>query len=196
MKRWNFNLIIGGCIICLVILACTINIGGPAYPTRAIPVSTEAIGELQATINSAITSSGNSGQLTLEISETQLTSYLAYWLSTQSQPILVNPQAYLQNGQIQLYGTAIQGNFEATAKIVILTGVDQAGTTTSEYNLRRFWTASSSRRITRCHHRGNQGSIYRGIGACRNRLPINHHFSRRRHNDDRRTSEIAFGLYQ
>jgi hypothetical protein len=127
MKLRNFNLIIGGCIICLVILACTINIGGPAYPTRAIPVSTEAIGELQATVDAAIASSGNSGQVTLEISETQLTSYLAYWLSTQSQPILVNPQAYLQNGQIQLYGTAVQGNFEATAKIVMMAGVDQQG---------------------------------------------------------------------
>lgn len=127
MKRWNFNLIIGGCVICLVILACTINIGGPAYPTPAIPISTEAIGELQATIDAAVLSSGNSGQLTLEISETQLTSYLANWLNAQSQPILTNPQAYLENGQIQLYGTAIQGNFEATAKIVLTTGVDPQG---------------------------------------------------------------------
>jgi len=56
-----------------------------------------------------------------------VTSYLAYQLSTQSQPVFTSPQVYLRNGQIQVYGTAQQGYFIATVEIVLNAGVDPQG---------------------------------------------------------------------
>ena len=127
MVNHKKSLIVGICALTLAILACTVNIGGPAYPTAAIAISTEAVGELQSTLEAAVSAVPPSGQITLNITESQLTSYLAYQLQAQSQPILSNLQVYLQEGQIQLYGTAHEGYFEATAGAVLTAGVDDQG---------------------------------------------------------------------
>jgi hypothetical protein len=121
------SLITGVSVLTLGILACTVNIGGPAYPTPAIPISTEAVGELRSTLEAAVSAVSTSGQITLNITETQLTSYLTSQLQTQTQPILSNLQVYLQEGQIQLYGTAHEGYFEATAGFILTAGVDDRG---------------------------------------------------------------------
>jgi len=121
------SLITGVSVLTLGILACTVNIGGPAYPTPAIPISTEAVGELRSTLEAAVSAVSTSGQITLNITETQLTSYLTYQIQTQTQPILSNIQVYLQEGQIQLYGTAHEGYFEATAGVILTAGVDDRG---------------------------------------------------------------------
>ena len=120
-------LLIGVVTLALVVLACTMNIGGPDYPTPAIPVSTEAVGELQSSIETAVAAGGDSGQITLILTEPQLTSFLTYKLQAQSQLLITNPQVYLRDGQIQLYATARQGYFEATARIVLSAGVDDQG---------------------------------------------------------------------
>ncbi len=127
MKLIKPSIPIGMCILLLSILACTVNVGGPAYPTPAIPISTEAMGQLNATMEAAVSAGAGSGQVTLVINEEQLTSYLAYQLQSQTQPIITNPQVYLQDGQIRLYGTARQGYFEATASIILTAGIDQQG---------------------------------------------------------------------
>jgi uncharacterized protein YpmS len=113
-------------------LACTFFIGGPDYPDRTIPVSTEAVGDLQTSIQQAIAIGAVSGQVTVTITEAQLTSYLAMKLGQQSDPLLSNPQVYLQDGQIQLYGTAKQGYFQATAAIILTAGIDETGQLTIE----------------------------------------------------------------
>jgi hypothetical protein len=81
-------------IFFIAILACTIHIGGPAFPNQRIQVSTEAVGDLQTALQTAVAGGEVSGQVTLVISESQLTSYLAVKLQTQTQPIFTNPQVY------------------------------------------------------------------------------------------------------
>jgi hypothetical protein len=127
MKTRQISLLVGIFVVGLVVIACTINIGGPAYPIPAIPVSTEAMGELQSSLETAVAAGAASGQVTLAFTESQLTSYLSYTLQSQSQPIITNPQVYLQNGQILVYGTASKGYFKATARIVLTAGVDNQG---------------------------------------------------------------------
>ena len=111
----------------LATLACMINIGGPAYPTPAIPISTEAVGSLDQAIQTAVAAGAGSGEVTLVISETQLTSYLAFKLQQQSSPFITNPQVYLREGQIRIYGTARQGNFQVTVNFILTAGVDEQG---------------------------------------------------------------------
>jgi len=103
------------------------NIGGPAYPIPSIPVSTEAIASLNQAIQTAEAVGIESGTLILAITEEQLTSYLAIKLQAQGNPLLSNPQVYLQDGQIHIYGTATQGYFQVTARIILTAGVDQQG---------------------------------------------------------------------
>lgn len=108
-------------------LACTIFVGGPDYPDRSVPVSTEAVGQLQTAVAQSLAEGAVTGQVTITITEPQLTSYLAMKLQQRSKPFITNPQVYLQNGQIQVYGTAANGYFEATAAIILTAGIDENG---------------------------------------------------------------------
>ncbi len=127
MNPRKISLLVGVFAVALAVLACTMNIGGPKYPNPAIPVSTEAVGELQSAMGTAVAAGAVSGPITLTFTEPQLTSYLTYKLQAQSQPLITDPQVYLRDGQIQLYGTARKGYFQATARIVLSAGVDAQG---------------------------------------------------------------------
>jgi uncharacterized protein YpmS len=111
----------------LATLACTINVGGPDYPDTTIPISTEAVEEMKQSIQEALAAGAASGQATILINEIQLTSYLAFKLQEQPEPFLTNPQVYLQDGAIQIYGTAQSGYFLATARIVFTASADANG---------------------------------------------------------------------
>lgn len=113
--------------VILTMLACTIFIGGPDYPSERIPVSTEAAGEIQSAMQTAVAEGAITGEISITITETQLTSYLAYKLQEQTDPFLTDPQVTLRNGQVQIYGTAVQGYFKATANIVLDAGIDENG---------------------------------------------------------------------
>jgi hypothetical protein len=117
------------CIFALVstIMACTLNIGGPDYPTPAIPVSTEAMGDLQSSLETAVAEGVISGQVMLSFTEAQLTSYLYYNLQTQSEFLISNPQVFLRDGQLQIYGTASESYFAARIRIILSAGVDDQG---------------------------------------------------------------------
>ncbi len=127
MNIRRVSLLTGLFTLVLATLACTINIGGPAYPDQHIPISTDAAGELQSAIQTATVSGVATGQETLVITKSQATSYLAARLTAQAQPLFTQPQVYLRDGQIQVYGTAQQGYFQANIKIVLTASVDAQG---------------------------------------------------------------------
>src|SRR5574342_969610 len=102
-----------------VTLACTVFVGGPEYPEGAIPVSTEAVESLKAQIEAATLAGAESGTITLQINEEQLTSYLAFRLAAQENPVLRDPQVYLRDGQMQVYGKVERGAFIANVLIVL-----------------------------------------------------------------------------
>jgi hypothetical protein len=126
-KERIIPLLAGLTMIIFSILACTINAGGPDYPERRIPVSTDAVGELRSAVQTSVAASVDSGQMVLVITETQLTSTMATSLLVQEKPIFTEPQVYLQDGQIQIYGTAQKGYLLATVKIAVTAGVDAQG---------------------------------------------------------------------
>jgi urease alpha subunit len=67
------------------------------------------------------------GALTLSINETQLTSLLAARLDEQTDPFISNPQVYLRDGQIQVYGKAKRGDVEANVRIILSVTLDAQG---------------------------------------------------------------------
>jgi hypothetical protein len=113
--------------LALATLACSIFVGGPAYPAAPIPVSTQAVGSLKDEIKQAVAAGTTSGTITVNITEEQLTSYLTYYLQSQPNPIVTNPQVQLQNGQMKVFGKVQQGLFIANASITMTVSVDQNG---------------------------------------------------------------------
>jgi hypothetical protein len=111
----------------LFTLACTMSIGGPDYPDEKIPISPDYVEEMQAQFKAAFEAGAQGDDIILAITESQLTSYLSYKFDSEETPLFTEPQAFLRDGKMTIYGKARQGNFVATIKIVIAASIDADG---------------------------------------------------------------------
>jgi hypothetical protein len=108
-------------------LACTMFVGGPEYPEGTIPISAEAVESLRTQIEAAALAGADSGVLTLQITQEQITSYIAFRLAEQENPALKNPQVFLRDGQMQVYGIVERGYFVANVLVALTVSVDELG---------------------------------------------------------------------
>ena len=108
-------------------LACSLFVGGPDYPEGTIPVSIEAVESLKTQIEEAVLASAETGLITLQITEEQITSYIAFEMASQEEPAFQNPQVYLRDGQMQIYGTVVRGYLTANVLVALTVNVDEHG---------------------------------------------------------------------
>ncbi len=108
-------------------LACSIFVGGPDYPETPVSFSMDSLTSLNQQFEQSMAISEQTGSLTLQINESQLTSYLILKLQTMENPPLSEPQVLLRDGQMQIYGKVTQGVFVANTAIIINVGIDEAG---------------------------------------------------------------------
>jgi hypothetical protein len=119
----------------LTSIACTIFVGGPDYSTLPpIPVSAEAVESIKEEMKRAFEAGLETGVVTFNLTEPQITSYLALRLQTDQAlqqsdktPLISDPQVYLRDGQMQIYAKTKQGVFAANIGIIVSVGVDEAG---------------------------------------------------------------------
>jgi len=118
----------------LASLACTMFVGGPDTSNLTpIPVSTSDAEALKEQIKKAFEDGATTGIVTFTISEAQVTSLLAERLQsdpnlqTDQKPFITDPQVYLRDGQMQIYGKTKQGVFTANIGIIVNITVDENG---------------------------------------------------------------------
>jgi hypothetical protein len=122
-------------MLVLTSLACTIFVGGPDYSSLPpIPVSAEAAASIQDELKRAFEEGAQTGVVTINFTEPQLTSYLAQRMQTDpslqqsdKKPLIMDPQVYLRDEQMQIYGKTQQGIFTANIGIIVKVGVDTNG---------------------------------------------------------------------
>ena len=112
--------------LALASLACSVFVGGPEYPPQAVPISTNDVPAMQTQVAQAFLDGADSGYVTLTITEAQLTSLLAAKLEAKENPPFTDPQIYLREGQLQLYGKITRGAFSANMLVAASVGVDPA----------------------------------------------------------------------
>ncbi|CAG1005515.1 hypothetical protein ANAEL_03333 [Anaerolineales bacterium] len=120
----KFYLIFLLTLLILTSLACTIFVGGPDYPEQTVPVSADEVQSMQTQIEQAFLSGAESGIVTLQITESQLTSFMTQKLNEQSSPPFTEPQVFLRNGQMQMYGKINRGMFAANVLITMNVNID------------------------------------------------------------------------
>lgn len=108
-------------------LACSIFLGGSAYPDPPVPVSTEAAAGLQSAFQDAMQNAAQTGALTVVLTESELTSYLDARLAEQANPPITRPQVTLRDGAMQVFGTSQAGIFVANVNLTAQFSVDQDG---------------------------------------------------------------------
>jgi hypothetical protein len=99
-------------------LACggPITVGGPTPTYEPIPVSSEAA---QSLIDKFDAVGATSGEVTVSITESELTSFIAGQLEAQPDASFSNPQVYLRDGKILLYTTVTTEQITANAEVVM-----------------------------------------------------------------------------
>ena len=112
-------------LLAAVTLAC--NLGARATPAPPPPVSTEAVENLEATLENAAETIQETGEVHLEMDEAQLTSLVAFELQDSDEEMVSNPQVYLRDGQIQVYGDVERENISGTARVVMTVELDEDG---------------------------------------------------------------------
>ena len=119
----------------LTSLACTVFVGGPDYSSLpAIPISAEAIQSMKDEVKRAFEQGAQTGTVILNFNEEQITSYIAARFQNDvslqqdnKEPLITDPQVYLRDGQMQIYGKTKQGMFTANIGIIVSVGIDENG---------------------------------------------------------------------
>lgn len=100
-------------------LACQVNLGGPQPTSGDLPNTLPPPTDLADTWRAAIAADPLDGQISLIISERELTTFLATRLAEADDPVLREPQVRLETGEVQVYGLASAGPVEARALLSI-----------------------------------------------------------------------------
>jgi hypothetical protein len=111
----------------LAALACTVNLGGPEPPGPPIAVSTAEAGGVLEAWRGALSADLLAGDVTLLLDEQQVTSFLAARLAADEDPVLREPQVYLREGRLDIYGIADQGPFAARVLLAVAPRLDEGG---------------------------------------------------------------------
>ncbi len=106
------------------LLACTLDVGGPEPPFSAIQGQPDSSPELADTWQDALADAASSGQITVILNETQLTAFIRQRFQEGERPLITNPQIYLRDGTILIYGVVeraiLRGNILVTIRPEIL----------------------------------------------------------------------------
>jgi len=110
-----------------VSLACMIHVGGPEQSGPLIPVSTEALEEVQGSLDAARYSVQPGELVTLTFTESQLSSVLASELEAQPGSLIQDPQVYLEDGYVEIYGQASKGFLAGSVHLTVDVSIDENG---------------------------------------------------------------------
>lgn len=118
----------------LATLACQIDVGGPEPPFPPIAADDQAANEVTNLWQTALESALDSGEVMLILEESQFNAFVTKRLAAEDS-LLQEPQVYLRQNAIQVYGYIIQGFFRANIHLSISPILDQEGRITFELTL-------------------------------------------------------------
>ncbi len=119
----------------LATIACQIHLGGPNAPGEPISTATNDLSEVwEAAISAALTT----GKVMVILDEVQLTTFIAQRLEEDETPVLHQPQVYLRQNAIQVFGTTERDFIKANVLLAITPLVDPDGNITLELTTAEF----------------------------------------------------------
>lgn len=125
MKTKNVSLYLFTISLVLASVACSIFAGGPEYPAQTVPASPTDSQSMRDQIEQALLSGAETGIVSLQITESQLTAFMVDKMSQQANPPFTDPQILLRNGQMLMYGKITRGWLTANILITMNVGVDE-----------------------------------------------------------------------
>jgi hypothetical protein len=119
-------ILVASCLI-LATMACQLQLGGPQPPGPPVDVPPDAASQLKQAWSSALEAARRTGEITLTVNESQLNGLVRQRLEAETNPLILQPEVLLRQGQIQLYGISTQGLVRARIHVSIEPIVDPDG---------------------------------------------------------------------
>ena len=95
--------------LALISLACSIDVGGPEYPAQPVPSSPADAQTLRDMIQQAMVTGAETGVITLQITESQLTAFVAEKIALQTDHIACRQQTTEAHADTsRLFGAAAE----------------------------------------------------------------------------------------
>jgi len=128
MKAHQRRSILGWIIVMLAAstAACRLNLGGPELPA-APEISDAAATQVSTRWRDALGQAVTTGQVTVILTEEELTSALAARLASDDDALFTSPAVMLRDGVIQVFGVVQTGPFEASMRFVVTPFIDGEG---------------------------------------------------------------------
>jgi hypothetical protein len=123
----KLNAILALTVVLMATLACQINLGGPVPPNETTFINATGAPDLESAWKGAVANAAGSGEIMVILNEAQLSAFLQERLAEQEQPLLQNPEIYLRDHAIHIYGLAERGLFKANAYVSVKPIVDTDG---------------------------------------------------------------------
>jgi hypothetical protein len=122
-------------LVFMSMIACQLHLGGPKPPGEPIPTTTNDLSDVwQAAIETALTT----GQVMVVLEESQLTTFIAQRLEARETPLIKQPQVYLRQNAIQVFGTTERGIVKANVLLAISPLIDADGNISLELTTAEF----------------------------------------------------------
>jgi uncharacterized protein YpmS len=125
-KRSKFALFVFA-MLAFTTIACSVFAGGPDYPAREIPLTTEDASTLFQNWDTASAGVIGKGKVTLTFTEAQLSSFLNLQIQSDPNSPLSKPQVYLENNTMEVYLLFKTKNLSADLHCSVKPEVDQQG---------------------------------------------------------------------
>lgn len=114
-------------VLVLASLACNLPARGTEAPSPVSPMTTDQIEQFENQMEETLSNPGPSGEVTLNITQEQLSAYLAAEMASQGGDVLSDPRVVLTNGQMEVHGDVNQAGITANTRIVLQPRVEADG---------------------------------------------------------------------
>jgi uncharacterized protein YpmS len=113
-------------VLITVNLACNLPQSGSNLPPTPAPVDQAELEQLEKQLRDSL-ADPNEEEVTVTITQEQLTAFLAAELAEQNDQTFTDPVVILTNGQVEVYGKLSQSGFRTNTKIVLQPRIDENG---------------------------------------------------------------------
>lgn len=127
LRNYRILILIALSMLLIASMACNYPNVKNQIPQEVVPVTTEAVQSLVTDIEQAIEQALETGQLSLVLSETQLTSLVATQLQTVDEVHVTDVQILLRESQIQIQSNLTQDGIQIPSQIIASVYPDAAG---------------------------------------------------------------------
>ena len=120
-------------ILCVVVvlilsaLACNLPSRTTETPPTAVPLSSEEMQQFEDRLQATLENTTPGGEVTLNISEQELNSYIAAQLMAEPNQMISNPRLRFTDDRVELFAQVTQASLTADAMAVISPGISPDG---------------------------------------------------------------------